>query len=43
MQAPNKILVGNKTDLAAQRKVSTEQGRQLADQVCKQTRIIIIK
>jgi len=32
-QAPNKILVGNKTDLAAQRKVSTEQGRQLADQL----------
>ena len=31
-KAPKKMLVGNKTDLAAQRKVSTEQGRQLADQ-----------
>lgn len=32
-QPVNKILVGNKTDLAAQRKVSTEDGKKLAEQL----------
>uniref|UniRef100_A0A6T7LZX2 Uncharacterized protein n=1 Tax=Hanusia phi TaxID=3032 RepID=A0A6T7LZX2_9CRYP len=32
-QPVNKILIGNKTDLGAQRKVSTEEGRKLAEQL----------